>query len=137
MVSVNGNYYENKGNYYFTKEIAKKEVTGEKVEKAVVEENAGFKELGDELINSGMYSVAVNMFTRKDKLDSETAADLRELYAMAGISHRLPTAAEYERIAGSTKATIAQIAPFETEKHVEMLFSNTSFMDLLEEETAF
>ena len=134
MVSVNGNY-ENKGNYYFTKEIAKKEIAEGKVEKAVVEEKAEFKELGDELLTSGMYSVAVNMFARSSQLDSETAADLRELYAMAGISHRLPTAAEYERIAGSTKASIAQIAPFETEKHVEMLFADS--MDLLADETAF
>lgn len=136
MVSVNGNY-DNKGNYYFTKEIAKKEIAEGKVEKAVVEEKAGFKELGDELLTSGMYSVAVNMFTRSSQLDSETAADLRELYAMAGISHRLPTAAEYERIAGSTKASIAQIAPFETEKHVEMLFADSKVMDLLADETAF
>lgn len=135
MVSVNGNF--EKGNYYFTKEIAKKEIAEEKVEKAVVEEKAEFKERGDELLASGMYSVAVNMFTRTDKLDKETAADLTELYAMAGISHRLPTAAEYERIAGSTKATIAQIAPFETEKHVEMLFADSKVMDLLAEETAF
>lgn len=136
MVSVNGNY-ENKGNYYFTKEIAKKEIAEGKVEKAVVEEKSEFKELGDELLTSGMYSVAVNMFKRSDKLDNETAADLRELYAMAGISHRLPTAAEYERIAGSTKASIAQIAPFETEKHVEMLFADSKVMDLLADETAF
>ena len=95
MVSVNGNY-ENKGNYYFTKDVVKKEIADEKVEKAVVEEKAEFKERGEELLASGMYSVAVNMFTRNDKLDKETAADLRELYAMAGISHRLPTAAEYE-----------------------------------------
>lgn len=135
MVSVNGNY-ENKGNYYFTKDVVKKEIADEKVEKAVVEEKAEFKERGEELLASGMYSVAVNMFTRNDKLDKETAADLRELYAMAGISHRLPTAVEYERIAGSTKATIAQIAPFETEKHIEMLFSSNAF-DLLAEETAF
>lgn len=135
MVSVNGNF--EKGNYYFTKKIAKKEIAEEKVEKAVVEEKAEFKERGDELLASGMYSVAVNMFTRTDKLDKETAADLTELYAMAGISHRLPTAAEYERIAGSTKATIAQIAPFETEKHVEMLFADSKVMDLLAEETAF
>ncbi len=136
MVSVNGNY-ENKGNYYFTKEIAKKEIAEGKVEKAVVEEKAEFKELGDELLTSGMYSVSVNMFARSSQLDSETAADLRELYAMAGISHRLPTAAEYERIAGSTKASIAQIAPFETEKHVEMLFADSKVMDLLADETAF
>ena len=136
MVSVNGNY-ENKGNYYFTKEIVKKEIAEGKVEKAVVEEKAEFKELGDELLTSGMYSVAVNMFARSSQLDSETAADLRELYAMAGISHRLPTAAEYERIAGSTKASIAQIAPFETEKHVEMLFADSKVMDLLADETAF
>ena len=135
MVSVNGNY-ENKGNYYFTKDVVKKKIADEKVEKAVVEEKAEFKERGEELLASGMYSVAVNMFTRNDKLDKETAADLRELYAMAGISHRLPTAAEYERIAGSTKATIAQIAPFETEKHIEMLFSSNAF-DLLAEETNF
>ena len=136
MVSVNGNY-ENKGNYYFTKEIAKKEIAEGKVEKAVVEEKPEFKELGDELLASGMYSVAVNMFTRSSQLDSETAADLRELYAMAGISHRLPTVAEYERIAGSTKASIAQIAPFETEKHVEMLFADSKVMDLLADEAAF
>ncbi len=135
MVNVNGNY-ENKGNYYFTKEIAKKEIVEEKVEKAVVEEKPEFKERGEELLKAGMYSVAVNMFTKNDKLDKETANELRDLFAMAGISHRLPTASEYERIAGSTKATLAQIAPFETEKHIELLF-NSKEMDILAEETLF
>jgi len=135
MVSVNGNY-ENKGNYYFTKEIAKKEIAEEKVEKAVVEEKAEFKERGEELLAAGMYGKAVNMFTLQEKLDKETADELSEMFAMAGISHRLPTAAEYARIAGSTKATIAQIAPFETEKHIELLF-NSKEMDLLAEETMF
>lgn len=135
MVSVNGNY-ENKGNYYFTRDIVKEKITEEKVEKAVVEEKAEFKERGDELLAAGMYGKTVNMFTLSEKLDKETADELSEMFAMAGISHRLPTAAEYARIAGSTKATIAQIAPFETEKHIEMLF-NSKRMDLLADETDF
>lgn len=135
MVSVNGNY-ENKGNYYFTRDVVREKIAEEKVEKAVVEEKPEFKERGDELLAAGMYGKTVNMFTLNDKLDKETADELSEMFAMAGISHRLPTAVEYARIAGSTKSTIAQIAPFETEKHIEMLF-NSKAMDLLAEETNF
>ena len=136
MVRVNGNY-DNKGNYFFTKEIVKKEIAEEKVEKAVVEEKTAFKERGEELLSAGMFGKTLNLFTLNERLDNETADELSEMFAMAGISHRLPTATEYARIAGSTKASLAQIAPFETEMHVEMLFSNTKVMDLLAEETTF
>ena len=135
MVSVNGNY-DNKGNYYFAKEVGKKEIVEEKTEKTVVEGNVSFKERGEELLAAGMYGKAVNMFTFKDKLDKETADELSEMFAMAGITHRLPTAGEYARIAGSTKASLAQFAPFETEKHIEILF-NSKDMDILAEETMF
>lgn len=134
MVSVNGNF-ENKGNYYFTKEIVKKEIAEEKVEKAKVEGKAEFKERGEELLSAEMYTAAVNMFAVNDKLDKEVAEDLKEMFAMAGISHRLPTAAEYARIANVTKASIQQIAPFETEKHIATLFADSKMMDLLAEET--
>lgn len=136
MVSVNGNY-DNKGNYYFTKEVVKKEITEEKVEKTVVEEKTGFKERGEELLTAGMYGKAVNMFILNEKLDRETAEELSEMFAMAGISHRLPTATEYARIAGATQASLARFSPFETEKHIEMLFGNTKMMDLLADETTF
>lgn len=136
MVSVNGNF-KNKGNYYFTKEIVKKEIAEEKVEKAKVEGKAEFKERGEELMSAEMYTAAVNMFAVNDKLDKEVAEDLKEMFAMAGISHRLPTAAEYARIAKTTKANIQQFAPFETEKHIESLFSDSNMMDFLAEETQF
>lgn len=136
MVSVNGNF-ENKGNYYFTKEIAKKEIAEEKVEKAKVEGKTEFKERGEELMSAEMYAAAVNMLAVNDKLDKEVADDLKEMFAMAGISHRLPTATEYARIANATKANIQQFVPFETEKHIESLFANSSMMDLLVEETQF
>ena len=136
MVSVNGNF--DKGRFFFTNEIAKKEVTEEKVEKAVVEEQQPeFKERGEELLAAGAYGKAVNMFAFNEKLDKTTADELSEMFAMAGISHRLPTAQEYARIAGSTRASIAQIAPLETEKHVEELFANSTIMDLLADETQF
>lgn len=135
MVSVNGNY--DKGNYFFTKEVVKKEIKEEKIEKAVVEEKQQeFRERGEELLTAGMYGKTVNMLTLKNKLDQETADELSEMFAMAGISHRLPTAAEYARIAGSTKAAIEQFTSFETEKHIEMLFSSKA-MDMLAEETMF
>ncbi len=136
MVSVNRNF-ENKGNYYFTKDIVKKEITEEKVEKAQVEEKAEFTERGEELLTAGMFGKAVQLFSLNEKIDRETADELREMFAMAGISHRLPTAVEYARIAGSTKASIAQFTPFETEKNIEMLFANSNVLDLLVDETDF
>ena len=136
MVSVNRNF-ENKGNYLFTKEIGKKDIKEEKVEKAVVEEKAAFTERGDELLASVSQNKAVAMFTFNDKLDKETANELRELFDMAGISYRLPTATEYARIAGSTTSAVKAFQPFETEHNIEMLFSNSMFMDMLAEETGF
>jgi len=136
MVSVNGNF--DKGNYFFTRDIVKKEIVDEKVEKAVVQEKQPeFKERGEELLAAGAYGKAVNLFAFGEKLDKTTADELSEMFAMAGISHRLPTAQEYARIAGSTKASIAQFAPFETERHVEELFANHNLMDFLAEETDF
>lgn len=136
MVRVNGNF-ENKGNYLFTKDIVNKEIKEEKVEKAVVENKADFTERGDELLASAMYGKQVNFVSVADKLDNETATELKELFEMAGISHRLPTASEYARIAGSTVSAVKAFQPFETEKNIELLFSNANFMDMLAEETNF
>ena len=135
MVSVNRNYGNN-GNYFFTKEIVKKEITEDKVEKVRVEEKHNFTERGEELLNVG-FNKAVNLFAFNERLDKNTADELTEMFAMAGISHRLPTATEYARISGSTQAAIAQFAPFETERNIEMLFSNSNVLDLLVEETDF
>ena len=136
MVRVNGNF-ENKGNYFFTKDIVNKEIKEEKVEKAVVENKADFTERGDELLASAMYGKQVNFVSVADKLDNETATELKELFEMAGISHRLPTASEYARIASSTVSAVKAFQPFETEKNIELLFSNANFMDMLAEETNF
>jgi len=136
MVRINGNY-ENKGNYSFTKDIVKKEITEEKVEKTVVGNVADFKERGEELLASGMYGKAVNLLSFSDKLDKETADELSEMFAMAGISHRLPTASEYARIAGSTTSAMKAFEPFETERNIELLFSNSNFLDVLADETNF
>ena len=59
MVSVNGNY-DNKGNYYFTKEIAKKEIAEGKVEKAVVEENVCKKQSARQRNRSGFERIICN-----------------------------------------------------------------------------
>lgn len=136
MVSVNGNF-ENKGNYFFTKDVVKKEIAGDKVEKAVVENKADFKERGEELLAAGMYGKQVQFVSMNEKLDNETASELKELFDMAGISFRLPTAAEYARIAGSTTSAVKALQPFETERNIEMLFANESFMDMLAEEANF
>ena len=68
MVRVNGNF-ENKGNYFFTKDIVNKEIKEEKVEKAVVENKADFTERGDELLAAAMYGKQVNFVSVADKLD--------------------------------------------------------------------
>lgn len=137
MVSVNGNF-ENKGKYYFTNDVAKKEIAEEKVEKQVVEETKPeFRERGEELLKAGSFTAPVNMFTVNEKLDREVASELTEMFAMAGISHRLPNAVEYARIAGVTKNATEQMTPFETEKHVQMLFNNSRAMNFLAEETKF
>ena len=136
MVRINGNF-ENKGNYFVAKDFANKEILEEKVEKAVVENQVDFKERGDELLASGLYGKQVNFVSVSDKLDKETAAELKELFAMAGISHKLPTATEYARIAGSTTSAINKFQSFETERNIEMLFLGSNFLDMLAEETDF
>lgn len=136
MVRINGNF-ENKGNYFLANDVVKKEILEEKVEKKVVENKPDFKERGEELLASAMFGKQVNFVSVADKLDNETEAELKELFAMAGISHRLPTATEYARIAGSTASAIKAFQPFETEHNIEMLFSNSAFMDMLAEETNF
>ena len=136
MVSVNGNF-ENKGNYFLTKDVVKKEIAGDKVEKAVVENKADFKERGDELLAAGMYGKQVQFVSMNERLDNETAVELKEMFEMAGISFRLPTAAEYARIAGSTVSAVKAFQSFETERNIEMLFANSNFMDMLAEEANF
>ena len=136
MVRVNGNF-ENNRHYFLANDVVKKEVAEEKVEKAVVENKPEFKERGEELLAAGMFGKQVNFVVKNDKLDDETAVELKELFAMAGISHRLPTASEYARIAGSTVSAVKAFQPFETEKNIEVLFSNANFMDMLAEETNF
>lgn len=138
MVSVNGNF-ESKRNYFFTKDakLLATEVK-EKEEAKVAEKRTEFiKECGNELLTAGVYTNAVNFISKPAKLDDETLKDLTQMFAMAGISHRLPTAEEYNRIAGNVKASIGKFEPLETEKHVEMLFANSEIMDMLAEETKF
>lgn len=135
MVSVNGNY-DNRANYFLAKEVVKKEIAEEKVEKAVVEQaKQEFKERGEELLN-GAYNVPTNMFVIADRIDKETADELSEMFAMAGISHRLPTRTEYARIAGATQVVLGKLEPFATEQRIQELFKNAP-MDLLAEETDF
>ena len=136
MVSVNGNY-ENKRNYYLFKELSA-QITDvkEKDTQKVNEGKAEFvKECGAELLTAGVYTNAVNFVSKPAELDKETSSELAQLFAMAGISQKLPTAEEYARIAGNVKANIAKFDPFETEKHIETLFANEQLMDILAEET--
>ena len=136
MVSVNGNF--DKGRFFFAKDVEKKDVAETKVEKAVVEEKQPeFKERGEELLAATMFGKAINFFTVNEQIDKETADELSEMFAMAGISHRLPTAQEYARIAGITRNSIAQFTPLETERHVEELFANPNLLYFLAEETNF
>ena len=134
MVRVNGNFESNR-NLFVKNE---KEIKQEVVKEAVVEENKGqkFVERGDDLLNSVRVANDAFMFFKNEKLDKEVASDLAQMYEMAGISHRaLPTATEYARIAGSTKADLAKFREFETEKNIETLFSNSALMDALYEES--
>lgn len=138
MVSVNGNF-ENKRSYYLFKELAAKTIdVKENVQEKVVEVKPEFvKECGTELLTAGVYTNSVNFVSKPSKLDVETEKDLTKLFAMAGISHKLPTAEEYARIAGNVSANISKFEPFETEKHVEMLFAGTNLLEVLDEETRF
>jgi len=134
MVRVNGNF-ENNRNYFVKNE---KEIKQEVVKEVVVDENKQpkFVDKGDELLKSTLVANDTLMFVNKERLDKQTEKDLKELFQMAGISHMpLPTAAEYARIAGGTRADLAKFAEFETEKNIETLFGNAALMDALYDES--
>lgn len=134
MVRVNGNFESNR-NYFVKNE---REVKQEIVKEIAVNENKQqkFADKSDELLNSTRVANDALMFFKNEKLDKEVASDLTQLYEMAGIAHRaLPTATEYARIAGATKADITKFNEFETEKNIEVLFSNSALMDALQEES--
>jgi len=133
MVRIDGNFESNR-NLFVKNE---KEIKQEVVKDVVVEEKKQkFVEHGEDLLNSVRVANDAFMFFRSEKLDKEVASDLAQMYKMAGIAHRaLPTAAEYARIAGATKADLAKFTEFETEKNIETLFSNSALMDALYEES--
>ena len=134
MVRVNGNFESNR-NYFLRNE---KEIKQETVKEVTVEEKkqAKFVDKGEELLNSARVANDAFVLIKTAKLDKQTSEDLAEMYAMAGIAHRpLPTAQEYARIAGATKADLAKFNEFETEKNIEVLFSNSNLMEMLYEES--
>ena len=134
MVRIDGNFESNR-NYYLKNE---KELKENAVKEVVAEEkgHAGFVEKGEELLNLTRVANDALMFVKSTKLDKHVAGELKELYEMAGIGSRpLPTAAEYARIAGSTKADLAKFNDFETEKNISELFSNSDLMDSLLDES--
>lgn len=134
MVRIDGNF-ENNRNYFVKNE---KEVKQEVVKEVAVDENKQpkFVDKGDELLKSTLVANDTLMFVGREKLDKQTEKDLKELFAMAGISHvPLPSAAEYARIAGVTKGDLAKFQEFETEKNIETLFGNAALMDALYDES--
>lgn len=136
MVRIDGNFESNR-NYYLKNE---KELKEKAIKEVVSEEKgrAGFVEKGEELLNLTRVANDALMFVKNPKLDSDTATELKELYEMAGIGSRpLPTAVEYARIAGSTKANLAKFKDFETERNISELFSNSDLMDNLLDESSF
>lgn len=134
MVRVNGNFESNRNLFVKNEKEIKQEVVKETVVKEDKAQN--FVERGEDLLNSARVANDAFMFFKNEKLDKEVVSDLTQMYEMAGIAHRaLPTAAEYARIAGSTKADLAKFTEFETEKNIETLFSNSALMDALYEES--
>lgn len=134
MVRINGNFESNR-NYFVKNE---KEIQKEIVKEINVDEGKQAKsvEKGEDLLKSARVANDAFMFVNQGKLDGQIANDLKELYQMAGIGHRaLPTAHEYARIAGATRADLAKFTDFETEKDIQNLFGNAQLMAVLEEES--
>ena len=87
------------------------------------------KELGEELLEQPY--AKVNFVSSQGVVAKEDAADLEQLFAMAGVSkNRMPSKTVYERIGGAVAQVSKAMTDIETENHVEALFNSPEFKTL-------
>lgn len=106
-----------------------------KQEKQTVEEvkanaaQAETKELGEKLLEQPY--AKVNFVSSQGVVAKEDAADLEQLFAMAGLGKtRMPSKTVYERIGGSVAQVSKVMNDIETEDHIEALFNSPEFKTL-------
>ena len=105
---------------------------GEKQQVEEVKANAQqaeTKELGEKLLEQPY--AKINFVSSQGIVAKEDAADLEQLFAMAGLGkNRMPSKAVYDRI-GTNVAQVSKImTDIETEDHVEALFNSPEFSTL-------
>ena len=87
------------------------------------------KELGEKLLEQPY--AKVNFVSSQGVVAKEDAADLEQLFAMAGVSkNRMPSKTVYERIGGAVAQVSKAMTDIETENHVEALFNSPEFKTL-------
>ncbi len=106
-----------------------------KGEKRQVEEvkaetaQAATKELGEKLLEQPY--AKINFVSSQGVVSKEDAADLEQLFAMAGLAKtRIPSKTVYERIGGSVSQVVKVMTDIETEDHIETLFNSEGFKTL-------
>lgn len=107
------------------------EKQGKKVEQAEeTTQAAEMKEAeGDGLAALSFQNIAGIKLSKK--VDENTAADLTEMFQMAGISQKyMPSQEVYARISSATLNTGKDIEEVETEGNAEQLFASKKFQDL-------
>ncbi len=87
------------------------------------------KELGEKLLEQPY--AKVNFVSSQGVVAKEDAADLEQLFAMAGLGKtRMPSKTVYERIGGSVAQVSKVMSDIETEDHIEALFNSPEFKTL-------
>lgn len=87
------------------------------------------KELGEKLLEQPY--AKVNFVSSQGVVAKEDAADLEQLFAMAGVSkNRMPSKTVYERIGGAVAQVSKAMTDIETENRVEALFNSPEFKTL-------
>ena len=114
--------------YYETLRASKAEK--QKVEEVKVDsKQAQTKELGEKLLEQPY--AKINFVSSQGVVQKEDAADLEQLFAMAGLTKtRMPSKAVYERINSSVAQVSKVMTDIETEDHIEELFNSPAFQTL-------
>ncbi len=123
---INGKF--NKGLNFFTqKELTKNEEAKEVKQNVPVGKQAETKELGDDLLDPRYFANALGFVKQTSALPKADAAELSEMYAMAGIKAPLPTAAQYASVANITTSFAKGIDTLSTTNNAEQLFASSEF----------
>ena len=105
---------------------------GEKQQVEEVKANAqqaATKELGEKLLEQPY--AKVNFVSSQGIVPKEDAADLEQLFAMAGLAkNRMPSKTVYERIGASVTQVSKVMTDIETEDNIAALFNSPEFSTL-------